>query len=149
MSTEPETKRPSWELPNAVWQRMEPLIPPKTGTEGHPRTVHRRRLTEAIFSGLRPGSQGPAWPRARLGPPRTVSSYCAPGVRAGVLAQVWAEALAVSDELKGLDWTWQRVEGATPTAPGGGKPRAPIPRPVASAGRRAVCGPMAREAPWR
>jgi hypothetical protein len=25
-----------------VWQRMEPLIPPKKGKEGHPRTVNLR-----------------------------------------------------------------------------------------------------------
>ena len=49
MSRESETKRLSWELPDAVWQRMEPCIPPKRGKEGHPRPVNLRRIPEGIF----------------------------------------------------------------------------------------------------
>lgn len=139
MSPEPATNRPSWEWPDAVWQRMAPLIPPKQGNEGHPRPVNLRRMTAAIFYVLRTGIQWQACPRARVGPPSTVYYDFAPWVRAGVLAQLWAEAVAVDDDLKGLEWTWQRVAGATTTAPLGGKPRAPSPRTVASAGRSAVC----------
>jgi putative transposase len=52
---------------------------------------------------------------------------------------LWAVALTVYDDLKGLEWTWQSVDGAMTKAPLGGRPRAPIPRTVASAGRNAVC----------
>jgi putative transposase len=139
MSTAPETNRLSWELPDAVWQRMAPHIPPKKGKEGHPRTVNVRRITEAIFYVLRTGIQWQACPRERFGPPSTVYYYFAQWVKAGVFAQLWAEALAVYDDLKGLEWTWQSVDGAMTKAPLGGKPRAPIPRTVASVGRSAVC----------
>jgi transposase len=55
MNTVSDTKRLSWELPDAIWQRMEACIPPKRGKEGHPRTVNLRRITEGIFYILRTG----------------------------------------------------------------------------------------------
>jgi transposase len=139
MRTDRDPQRPSWELPDALWQRMEPLIPAKKGKTGHPRTVNLRRITEGVFSVLRTGVQWQACPRERFGPPSTVYYYFAQWVRAGVFALVWAEALAVYDDLKGLEWTWQRVDGAMTKAPLGGKPRAPIPRTVASVERSAAC----------
>src|SRR5918992_6414120 len=139
MSLESETKLLSWELPDAVWQRMEPLIPPKKGKEGHPRTVDLRRITEAIFYVLRTGIQWQACPRERFGPPSTVSYYLAQWVKAGVFAQLWAEAVAVYDDLKGLEWTWQSVDGAMTKAPLGGRRLGTIPRTVASKAPNGAC----------
>ena len=68
MSTDRDTKRASWELPAAVWPQMEPLLPPKAGNTGHPRTVDLRRITEGIFSVLRTGGRWPAWPHRPLWP---------------------------------------------------------------------------------
>ena len=39
MSTDTDTTQASWELPEAVWQRMEPLMPPRKSKEGRPQTV--------------------------------------------------------------------------------------------------------------
>lgn len=139
MSPDPDTTQASWELPEAVWQRMEPLIPPRKSQAGRPQTVDRKRITEGSFYVLRTGIQWQACPRERLGPPSTVYDYFRPWVTAGVFGHLWAEALSVYDDLKGLEWTWQSVDGAMPKAPLGGRPRAPIPRTVASAGRRAAC----------
>jgi putative transposase len=138
MSTDHEPKRASWELPYAVWQRMEPLIPPKKSREGHPRTVDLRRITEGIFYVLRTGVQWQACPRERFGPPSTVYYDFSQWVKTGVFAQLWAVALTVYDDLKGLEWTWQSSDGAMSKAPLGGRPRAPIPRTVASRGPSAV-----------
>jgi DNA-binding NtrC family response regulator len=44
---------PSWELPEALWQRMAAVIPPRKSQAGHPRTVDLRRITEGIFYVLR------------------------------------------------------------------------------------------------
>ena len=134
-----DPQRPSWELPEALWQRMEPLIPAKRGKTGHPRTADLRRITEGIFYVLRTGIQWQACPRERFGPPSTVYYYFAQWVKAGIFARLWVEALTVYDDLKGLEWTWQSVDGAVTKAPLGGKPRAPIPRTVASKGPSAVC----------
>jgi transposase len=139
MSTNSDTKPAAWELPEAVWQRMEPLIPPRKSQEGRPQTVDLKRITEGIFYVLRTGIQWQACPRERFGPPSTVYYYCRQWVKAGVFGQLWAVALTVYDDLKGLEWTWQSADGALPKAPLGGRPRAPIPRTVASAGRSAAC----------
>jgi putative transposase len=139
MRTERDPARLSWELPEALWQRMEPLIPATKGKTGHPRTVALKRSTEGIFDGLRTGMQWQACPRERFGPPSTVYDYFAQWVKAGILARRWVEALAIYDDLKGLEWTWQRVDGAMTKAPLGGKPRAPIPRTVVSKAPNAAC----------
>jgi transposase len=118
---------------------MEPLIPAKKGKTGHPRTVDLKRITEGIFDVLRTGMQWQACPRERFGPPSTIYYYFAQWVKAGVFARLWVEALAAYDDLKGLEWTWQSVDGAMTTAPLGGKPRAPIPRTVASKAPNAAC----------
>jgi len=139
MQTDRAPQHLSWELPDALWQRMEQLIPAKKGKTGHPRTVDLKRITEGIFYGLRPGMQWQACPRERFGPPSTVYDYFAQWVKAGVFVQLWVEALAIYDDLKGLEWTWQRVDGAMTKAPLGGKPRAPIPRTVVSKAPNAAC----------
>jgi hypothetical protein len=49
MSLDTDTTQASWELPEAVWQRMAPLIPPRKSKEGRPQTVDLKRITEGIF----------------------------------------------------------------------------------------------------
>jgi putative transposase len=75
----------SWELPDALWERMERLIPPKTRAVGAPRTVNLRQVTAGMFYVLRTGSQWQACPRERFGPPSTVYHYFAQWVKAGSL----------------------------------------------------------------
>ena len=41
-------------------------------------------------------------------------------MKAGLFARLWVEALAIYDDLKGLEWTWQSVDGAMTKAPLGG-----------------------------
>ena len=139
MSPDTDTTQASWELPEAVWQRMEPLLPPRKSKEGRPQTVDLKRITEGIFYVLRTGIQWQACPRARFGPPSTVYYDFRQWVTAGVFGHLWAEALSVYDDLKGLEWTWQSVDGAITQAPLGARPRAPSPRTVARAGRSVVC----------
>ena len=137
MST--ETKLASWELPDSVWERMEPLIPPPKSKVGRPRTVDPRRIAEGIFYVLRTGMQWQAIPRESFGPPSTVYYYFSQWVKGGVFEKLWAEAVAVYDDLKGLEWTWQRVDGAMTKAPLGGRPPAPIPRTGARKGPKGAC----------
>jgi putative transposase len=138
MSRDTDTTPASWEWPEAVWQRMEPLMPRRPSKEGRPQTVDLRRITEGIFSVLRTGIPWPACPRERCGPPSPVDYDVRQWGPAGVLGRLWAAARSVDDDLQGRAWTWQRVDGARTTAPVGERPRAPIPRPMARVGRRAV-----------
>ena len=119
---------PSWELPEALWQRMAAVIPPRKSQAGHPRTVDLRRITEGIFYVLRTGTPWHACPRARFGPPSTVYYYFVQWVNAGVFAALWAEALAIYGDLQGLEWTWQRRDRVSTPVPGGRRPPGPLPR---------------------
>jgi putative transposase len=138
MSSESEVHARSWELPEAVWQAMAPLIPPRKSREGRPRTVDLRRIAEGIFYVLRTGIQWQALPRERFGPPSTVYYYFRRWVEADVFKDLWAEALNAYDDLAGLEWTWQSIDGAMTKAPLGGRRRGPIPRTVASRGPNAA-----------
>jgi putative transposase len=149
MSPDSDSTQASGEVPEAVWQRMEPVIPPRKRQEGRPQRVDLQRITEGIFSGLRPGLPWPACPRERVGPPSPVSYSFRPWVAAGVFGHVWAEALTVYDDLQGLEWTWQSGDGAVTKAPVGARPRAPSPRTVASAGRSAGDCRRGQACPWR
>ena len=122
----------SWELPDAVWQCMEPLIPGRKSHMGRPRSVNPRRITEGIFYVLRTGVHWQALPRERFGPPSTVYYYFSQWVQAGVFEKLWVEALAIYDDLKGLEWTWQSIDGAMTKAPLAGRPPVPIPWTVVS-----------------
>jgi putative transposase len=132
MANELEARSASWELPEAVWQSMEPLLPPRKSKEGRPRTVNLRRVAEGIFYVLRTGIQWQALPRERFGPPSTVYYYFRRWIDAGVFKDLWAKALAAYDDLAGLEWTWQSIDGTMTKAPLGGRPRGPIPRTVAN-----------------
>ena len=119
---------PSWKLPDALWQRMAAVIPPRKSQAGHPRTVDLRRITEGIFYVLRTGTPWHACPRARFGPPSTVYYYFVQWVNAGVFAALWAEALTLYGDLQGLEWTWQRRDRVSAPVPGGRRPPGPLPR---------------------
>jgi transposase len=130
MAQDVKKSNASWELPDAVWQRMEPLIPGRKSHMGRPRSVNLRLIAEGIFYVLRTGIHWQAVPRARFGPPSTVYYYFSQWVKAGVFEQLWVEALAVCDDLQGLEWTWQSIDGAMTKAPLVERPLAPIPRTV-------------------
>jgi transcriptional regulator with AAA-type ATPase domain/transposase len=100
----------SWKFPDALWQRMESLIPARKSPEGRPRTINLRRITEGIFWVLRTGIPWQACPRERFGPPSTVYYYFAHWVKAGVFGKLWAEARAFYDDLEDSEWIWQRLE---------------------------------------
>jgi transcriptional regulator with AAA-type ATPase domain/transposase len=103
-------KLTSWALPDSLWQRMEPLIPPRKGLEGRPQTVNLRRITEGIFWVLRTGIPWQACPRECFGPPSTVYYYFTQWVKAGVFSMLWAEARAIYDDLQDAEWIWRRME---------------------------------------
>jgi transposase len=138
MQEQPAGDRASWELPEPIWRTMEPLIPPRKSKEGRPRTGNLRRVTEGIFFVLRTGIQWQALPHERFGPPSTVYYDFRQWVQAGVFEHLWAKALTSYDDLQGLEWTWQSIDGAMTKAPLGGRQRGPIPRTVASGAPNAV-----------
>jgi transposase len=115
------TTRASWELPEELWQLLEPRLPVLNAQRGRPRQVDLKRIAAGIFFLLRTGIQWQALPRERFGPASTVYYYFRQWEEAGVFEDVWAAALAAFDEEVGLDWTWQSIDGCMTKAPLGGE----------------------------
>jgi putative transposase len=120
----------SWELPDSMWARIEPLLPkPKSRYRGRGKNrkhiggrpaADRRTLMTGILYVLRTGCQWNALPKA-YGSGKTAHRYFQRWVRAGVFLRLWQAGLTEYDELKGIDWKWQAADGAITKAPLGGE----------------------------
>jgi putative transposase len=108
-----------WELSEDLWQRAEPLIPPRVGKRktGRPPQSDRAMLGAILFV-LRTGIQWNALPR-EVGASTTVYDRFRLWMEAGLFQQLWAAGLAEYDELVGIDWEWQSLDGAMTKAPFG------------------------------
>ena len=110
-----------YHLPDSLWERMQKILPKyrKSSKGGRPRS-DVRRVADAIFYRLRTGCQWKAIP-PNLCPGSTAHDYFKQWVSAGVFEKLWQLALEEYDELVGLDWQWQSVDGAMTKAPLGGE----------------------------
>jgi putative transposase len=135
-----------WEVPDALWERIEPLIneayPPKP--TGRPRADLRRALDGIIFR-LRSGCQWNKLPE-RFGDDSTVHRWFQRWCQDGFFEKLWAVLLAECEELGGVDWEWQSADGAMGKARFGGARSAAI-RPIeANRGRRRASSSRRMEA---
>jgi putative transposase len=123
-----------WEVSDELWERVEPLVPPAPSHAkgGRPR-LPDRQLFAAIVYVLRTGIQWNALPRA-LGASSTVHARFQTWERAGFFAALWEQELADYDELIGIDWEWQALDGAMTKAPFGGAASGPNPTDRAKQG---------------
>jgi transposase len=115
----------SWRIPEVVWERMKPLLPSyaNLGREGGRPRVDTRSVMDGIFYVLRTGCQWKGVPRV-YGTGSTVHRYFQEWVRAGVFRKLWEGGLLEYEELQGIQWDWQSIDGAITKAPlGGGKNR--------------------------
>src|ERR1700674_3831258 len=108
---------PSWELPERLWEVIEPLIPVLNSARGRPRTVDVKRIAAGIFFVLRTGIQWHALPREQFGPSSTVYYYFRQWEEAGVFEDLWAAGLHTYDNTVGIDWSWQSIDGCMTKAP--------------------------------
>lgn len=112
---------PEYQISDALWKKIEPLIPPPKLKKkpGRPRMDDRKAMI-AIFYVLRTGCQWKALPRS-LGASSTVHDRFQEWREAGVFERMWRGGVTMYDELKGIDWEWQAMDGAMTKAPLGGK----------------------------
>lgn len=145
----------SWGVTEDFWSRVEPLIPQRKRPEGKQylrkpgggRPAKAPRLIfEAIVYVLRTGCQWKALPAERFGSASAIHKRFLEWEEAGVFEAIWRAGLAEYDELEGIAWRWQSVDGALFKAPlaqesvgknptDRGKKR----QQTSSAGRRAWC----------
>lgn len=110
-----------WEVPDALWQRIEPILKefwPRKGTGRPP--VHSRRTLNGIILRLRSGCQ---WdqPPARYGPKSTVHGWSQRWAEGGVLEKIWAVLVAERDGLGGVEREWLAADGMPGKARFGGE----------------------------
>lgn len=117
----------SWVVTDAFWQRVEPLIPVasrrsaqktyqrKPGAGRPPKPA--RLVFEAIVYVLRTGCQWKALPRERFGSASAIHRRFLEWEKAGVFEAIWRAGLAEYDQMAGIAWRWQSIDGAMFKAP--------------------------------
>jgi len=102
----------AYRMPDAMWEKIRLLLPDyETCLLGGSPRRDLRSVADAIFYRLRTGCQWKAIPK-RLAPGSTAHAYFQEWVQLGVFARLWQIALELYDDLVGLDWRWQSVDGA-------------------------------------
>ena len=120
-------KTKSWEVSDAFWERVEPLIPPprrdptksyKRKPGGGRRPMPPRQIFAAIVYVLRTGCQWQSLPKERFGSPSAIHTHFLKWLKAGFFALVMGGVLAnaVYDacgaRLRELPMTPERVKQA-------------------------------------
>ena len=113
-----------WLISDELWKKIEPLLPKRVNP--HPRGGGRKRRADrevmnAILFVLRTGCQWNALNATGLCASSTAHDRFQQWVKAGVFEKLWRQGLEEYDELKGLDWKWQSMDGALTKAPLGGE----------------------------
>src|SRR5262249_30458954 len=120
---ETQKARRTWRVSDQLWAKIQPLLPPgKPHPLGcHNPRVDNRRAFDAILFVLRTGCQWNALNATGICSSSSAHRRFQEWIAAGVFHQLWALGLEEYDELKGLEWAWQSMDGAMTKAPLGGK----------------------------
>jgi transposase len=98
-----------YEMSEAAWRRLGPLLPPERGSLGGRPPKDRRRVLNGILWILRSGARWRDLPE-RYGPWQTVANSFYRWRRAGVWSRVLAELQCQADERGELDWALHHVD---------------------------------------
>lgn len=125
-----------WKVSDELWERVEPLIPPAPSHKkgGRPRMPDRQAF-EAIIYVLRTGIQWNALPR-ELGASSTVHDRFQEWEQKGLFKSLWQAGLHDYDEVQGIEWEWQAVDGVMTKAPFGQGATGPNPTDRAKSGTK-------------
>ncbi len=112
-----------WRIPDALWETIEGLLP---ASPPHPLGCHRpptppRKVMDAIFFVLRTGCQWNALNATGLCSSFTAHRWFQRWTEESVFEELWRLGLEEYDQLQGIDWRWQSMDGAMTKAPLGGE----------------------------
>ena len=118
-----ETTCRDWRIPDAWWERIEPLLPPR---KPHPLGCHRprvddRQAMEAIFFVRRTGCQWKALNETKLCASSSAHRRCQAWGEAEVFVALGEQGLVESEALQGIAWAGLAMDGAMTQAPLGGE----------------------------
>jgi putative transposase len=125
-----------WELPDELWDRIEPILDrryPRAAT-GRPR-ADLRLVLEGIVYRLRSGVQWNQLPR-QFGSDSTVHGWFQRFVEDGVLEEIWAELVTGCDRLGAVSRAWQAADGVMGKSRFCGGARGPNPTDRAKMGTK-------------
>lgn len=109
------------QIPDALWERIDLVLPIyKTSCKGGRPRLPLRIVVCGILYVLRTGCQWKAMPK-QFGSGSAVHAYFQEWVQRGVFQELWELVLTEYDELKGIDWEWQSMDGAMTKSPLGGE----------------------------
>jgi len=135
-ASDPKPLPTIWEIPDELWERIEPILerryPP--APTGRPRADLRLMLDGVIFR-LRTGCQWNQTPD-RFGSSSTVHKWFQAFARDGVLAEIWAKLVRECEQLGGVDWEWQAADGVMGKSRFEGDARGPNPTDRAKMGTK-------------
>lgn len=125
-----------WEIPDAMWERIEPLLPEEKvpGTPGRP-PVPFRTVLNGILHVLRTGCQWNKVPQ-KYSSGSTLHRRFQEWEAAGILDAILEMMLAWYDERQGIDWAWQSADTKLVPAPLGGEKTGPNPTDLAKSGSK-------------
>jgi transposase len=115
----------SWTVSDELWERVAPLIPKRKRKEGRKykrrpgggrKPMEPRKVFEAIVYVLRTGIQWKALPK-EYGSSSSVHTYFLEWKREVFFLALWQQGLAEYDEMEGIAWSWQSIDGALTKAP--------------------------------
>src|SRR5579875_1408328 len=105
----------SWEVSDELWVKVEPLIPlPQRPKRRKP--IPPRKVFGAIVYVLRTGCPWKALPK-EFGSASAIHKHFQQWHRAGFFLALWRTGLAEEDEMEGIAWDWQSLDGALGKAP--------------------------------
>ena len=119
----------SWTISDEFWDAIKDYIPfykrdPQKEYERAPgggrKPPYMRKIVEGIFYVLRTGIQWKAVPR-EYGSSSNLHRYFQAFARAGFFETIWAKGLEKFDELKGIGWEWQSLDGCMTKSSLGGE----------------------------
>ncbi len=105
------------EIPDDLWNLIEPILPPDKppGSNGRPRVLNRTVLNGILYV-LRTGCQWKMVPR-QYSSGSTCHLRFQTWVQAGIFERIWRLCLKHYDDLRGIDWRFQSLDGAIISAP--------------------------------
>jgi len=101
---------------------------------------------EAIVFVLRTGCQWKSLPKERFGSASSVHKYFRHWLQAGFFLSLWRAGLAEYDEMEGIAWKWQSIDGAMIKAPLAQEATGPNPT---DRGKKRIQAPSLGGRKWR
>lgn len=84
---------------------------------GGKKHMEHRQVFEAILYVLRTGCQWKALPKERFGSPSAIHTHFMRWMKSGFFLSLWRAGLAEYDEMEGIAWRWQSIDGSMTKAP--------------------------------